>query len=257
MEIPTCPAPAGTAFEDATRRALYRTIFSRRDIRGQFTPAPIPEDVLSRILLAAHYAPSVGFMQPWSFIVIRADETRRKIHSIFEAANREAAGMFEGEARETYRNLKLEGIRDAPVNLCVTCDRARAGPVVLGRTHVRATDIYSTVCAVQNLWLAARAEGLGLGWVSILDQRRLKRALGIPKGILPVAYLCLGYVSHFPVAPELEAAGWRSRLPLADLLAFERFGGAATDRFAKTLLERVRMAQGRVKDEGSDVESEW
>ncbi len=248
METSTQKQPLDHSFEDAERDALYKAIFSRRDVRGQFTDTAIAEDVLSRILMAAHYAPSVGFMQPWSFILVRSGETKRKVHKLFEKAHAEAAGMFDGDARDTYRNLKLEGILESPINICVTCDRDRAGPVVIGRTHIKAMDIYSSVCAVQNLWLAARAEGLGLGWVSILDQKRLKQVLEIPKRVVPVAYLCLGYVSHFFDRPELQSAGWRPRLPLSEIVNFETFGQGATDSFATGLLEQVRKDQGEIEE---------
>ncbi|MDP6707880.1 MAG: 5,6-dimethylbenzimidazole synthase [Alphaproteobacteria bacterium] len=211
---------------ESDRLGLYRTIFARRDVRGQFTTDPIPDEVLSRVLTAAHFAPSVGYMQPWNFVVVTSPEVKRRVHALFRSANAEAAEMFEGARRRTYRGLKLEGILEAPVNLCVTCDRDRAGPVVLGRTHDRATDLYSTVCAVQNLWLAARAERLGVGWVSILDQAGLRKALGIPEQIVPVAYLCLGYVTHFLDRPELELARWRARLPLQELVFFDSWQGA-------------------------------
>ncbi|HEY9080051.1 5,6-dimethylbenzimidazole synthase [Magnetovibrio sp.] len=234
-------------FSDAERHALYRTIYSRRDVRGQFTSEPIDEDLLARILMAAHHAPSVGFMQPWSFIVVRAEETKRKVHALFEKAHAEATLMFEGEKRETYRNLKLQGILEAPINLCITCDKDRAGPVVLGRTHIPEMDLYSTVCAVQNLWLAARSEGLGMGWVSILDQQRLKEVLAIPENVQPVAYLCLGHVSHFNDKPELETSGWRKRLPAHELTHFEAFGESADDTYATTLLDRLQAEQARIE----------
>lgn len=250
MEMTSNQTSPNHQFDVAERNALYQTIFSRRDVRGQFTSDPIPEDVLSRILMAAHYAPSVGFMQPWSFVIVRADKTKRKVHKLFEAAHAEAADMFEGEARETYRNLKLEGILESPINICITCDRDRAGPVVVGRTHIKTMDVYSSVCAVQNLWLAARAEGLGLGWVSILDQKRLKKVLGIPKRVVPVAYVCLGYVSHFHDKPELQSAGWRPRLPLSELINFEKFDEGASDTFTTSLLERVRQDQQQLEDNG-------
>ena len=210
-------------FSDDEREALYKTIFNRRDVRGQFKPDAIPDDVLSRILHAAHHAPSVGFMQPWNFIVIRSDETKQKVHNGFKEANAEAAEMFEAERQDTYRALKLEGIIESPINICITCDRARSGPNVIGRTHFKTMDLYSSVCAVQNLWLAARAEGLGVGWVSIIKQQALKEALNIPADIVPIAYLCVGYVSHFHKKPELETAGWRKRLPLEDLIYFDQW----------------------------------
>ena len=176
------------AFTAEARAAIYQTIFSRRDVRGQFLPKSVPDEVLSRILTAAHYAPSVGFMQPWNFLVVRSDETKQMVHAAFLEAHAEATEMFDGEQRATYKTLKLDGILESPVGICITCDRERTGPVVVGRTHMKTMDLYSSVCAVQNLWLAARAEGLGVGWVSIFNQAALQAALGIPKGITPVSY---------------------------------------------------------------------
>lgn len=236
------------SFDPTEREALYRTIYNRRDVRGQFLPDPIEPEVLSRVLMAAHHAPSVGFMQPWSFIIVRDQDIKRQVHALFKKADDEAAQMFEGERRETYKNLKLEGILDAPINICVTCDKDRAGPVVLGRTHMPEMDLYSTVCAVQNLWLAARAEGLGMGWVSILDPGMLKDVLGIPERVQPVAYLCLGHVSHFNDEPELQKKGWRKRLDLADLTVFDGFDKSASDGddFAQSLLKSMRQHQSEL-----------
>lgn len=208
-------------FTAAERDAVYRCIETRRDVRGQFLRDPIPDEVLARLLKAAHHAPSVGFMQPWDFIVVRDREAKERVHSAFATAHREAAGMFTDSRAEAYRSLKLEGILEAPVGLCVTCDRGRTGPVVIGRTHQPEMDLYSAVCAVQNMWLAARAENLGLGWVSIVRYEDLRLALGIPEHIQPVAYLCIGRVSHFFEKPELETAGWLPRLPLKDMVWFD------------------------------------
>ena len=210
-------------FSDAEQAAVYKAIFSRRDVRGQFLADPVPDQVLARLLNAAHHAPSVGFMQPWNFMLIRSPEIRQKVHQLFAEANTEAAKMFSDEKAELYRQLKLEGILESPVNLCITCDSEKAGPVVLGRTHDSAMDLYSTVCAVQNLWLAARAEGVGVGWVSIFDRDKLKQVLNLPDHVTPVAYLCLGYVDHFKQQPELQAKGWRKRLPLADQVFFDQW----------------------------------
>ena len=245
-------APAGLAtdsqprfqadprFTTAERDAVYRAIHTRRDVRGEFLPDAIPDDVLARVLTAAHHAPSVGFMQPWDFVLVRAREVRERIHRDFLAAHAEAEQMFDEAERATYRNLKLEGILDAPLNLCITCDRSRHGPVVIGRTHIGAMDIYSAVCAVQNLWLAARAEGLGVGWVSILHEQALREALGIPPEIIPIAYLCIGYVSDFHARPELEAAGWLKRMPLTELLHFDGWQGQA-DAAGEQLADAVRQ----------------
>jgi 5,6-dimethylbenzimidazole synthase len=211
-------------FSEAERRGVYRAIYERRDIRAQFLPKPIPDHVLGRLLDAAHHAPSVGFMQPWDFIVIRSKSVREAVHNCFLDANRQAAAIYSGERRALYEGLKLEGIREAPVNLCITCDRSRAKGAGVGRQTDPDTVLYSTVCAIQNLWLAARAESLGVGWVSILDLNRLRGLLGIPAELVPIAYLCVGYVSEFPANPELESVGWESRENLTRLIHFDRWG---------------------------------
>ena len=215
--------PAGP-FSESEREAVYRAIFTRRDVRSQFLPTRIGDEVLTRLLTAAHHAPSVGFMQPWNFILVKSGETKIKIKNAFASANADAAQMFGAEQRPLYSTLKLEGILEAPINLCITCDRSRAGPVVLGRTHSFDTDLYSTVCAVQNLWLAARAEGIGVGWVSIINDEQLADILGLPIQVKPVAYLCLGYVAQLYNEPELAARGWRQRLNLNDLIFEDRWG---------------------------------
>ncbi len=218
-------APAG-AFSDNERDAVYRAIFSRRDVRSQFLPDPVSDEVVQRLLVAAHHAPSVGFMQPWNFIVIRDGGVKARVQAAFARANEEAAAMFPAEKRALYSSLKLQGITDAPVNLCITCDRTRGGEVVLGRTHNRDMDLYSTVCAVQNLWLAARAEGVGVGWVSIFREEELRGILGLPAHVVPVAYLCLGHVAELYSQPELQAKGWRDRLPLEGLVFQDGWGTA-------------------------------
>ncbi len=211
------------AFSGDQRAAVYHCIEARRDVRSEFLPTPIPQDVLARLLMAAHHAPSVGFMQPWDFIVIQSQTVKRSIHAAFAKANEEAAGMFDDTRAVQYQALKLQGILEAPLGLCITCDRDRAGPVVLGRTHQPEMDLYSTVCAVQNFWLAARSEGIGVGWVSIIAPDDLRACLGIPPQIVPIAYLCVGYVSHFHESPELEAKGWRQREQLQGLIHFDRW----------------------------------
>ncbi|WP_283194556.1 5,6-dimethylbenzimidazole synthase [Rhizobium sp. AN80A] len=213
------------AFSASERDAVYRAIETRRDVRSEFLPDPVPDDVIGRLLSAAHHAPSVGFMQPWNFIVVRDEAVRSAVWEAFAKANAEAAEMFSGERQQAYRALKLEGIRTAPVGICVTCDPDRCGEVVLGRTHNMRMDSYSTVCAIQNLWLAARAEGVGVGWVSIFHERDLKRALGVPERIEIVAWLCVGYVDRLYEEPELAAKGWRQRLPLDELVFADRWGG--------------------------------
>ena len=229
MEI-TAPAhQSDHYFTDEERDAVYKSIYLRRDVRGQFKPDPIPDDVLARIIKAAHHAPSVGFMQPWNFLLIKNAQIKKNIHDIFLNANDEAAEMFTTEQSKRYRQLKLEGILESPLNMVITCDRERAGPVVVGRTHDKSMDLFSSVCAVQNLWLAARAEGVGVGWVSIFNKKALKQALKLPKEITPVAYLCIGYVDHFYTEPELKAAGWRDRLSVEELLCFDEWGNTETE----------------------------
>jgi 5,6-dimethylbenzimidazole synthase len=210
-------------FSSAERDAVSKCIFNRRDVRGQFLRDPIPDQVLARILRAAHHAPSVGFMQPWDFILVRDPAIKQSVRDAFQMANEEAIGMFEDERQKSYRQLKLEGIVEAPLGICITCDRGRTGPVVLGRTHQPDMDIYSAVCAAQNLWLAARAENVGVGWVSIIRPDDLRRALGIPSTIQPIAYLCVGYVSHFLQKPELETSGWLPRTLLSDVVWTDRW----------------------------------
>jgi len=216
------------AFNEADRDAVYRVIAARRDVRRGFTDRPLPDEVLKRLLAAAHCAPSVGLMQPSRFIVIRDLATRTAVHNIFQEANQEAAATYERELRDQYASLKLEGILEAPQNLCIVCDTQNERGHKLGRHTMPETAAYSTVCAVQNLWLAARAEGIGVGWVSILDPARLRSLLRIPDHILLVAYLCLGYVDQFATKPELERSGWEKRIPLQAAVCYDAYSEVET-----------------------------
>ena len=202
---------------------LYDAIYARRDIRD-FRPDPVPDEVLRRILDAAHHAGSVGLMQPWNFLILRSPAVRQQVLAVFDAENARAADRHEGERRALYQSIKLQGILDAPLNLAVTCHRERRGPHVLGRNSVRDSDVYSTCCAVQNLWLAARAEGVGVGWVSIIDPLAVATILGLPEEVVLVAYLCVGYPVEFHDRPLLERVGWETRLPLADVVFEETWG---------------------------------
>jgi len=219
--------PQNCHFSEEERRGVYRAIYERRDVRSHFLPEPVPDDVLGRILDAAHHAPSVGFMQPWDFIVIRDASVRQAVYRNFECASRRAAEGYQGQQRKLYDSLKLAGILEAPLNICVTCDHDRAKGHGLGRQTDPAVDLYSTVCAVQNLWLAARAESVGVGWVSILDFEELKTTLGIPSALTLVAYLCIGHVSEFRPQPDLEEKGWETRSNLAGVTHFDRWGAHA------------------------------
>jgi 5,6-dimethylbenzimidazole synthase len=211
------------AFDESQRDAVYRAIGERRDVRKGYLPEPLPEELMARLLTAAHNAPSVGLMQPSRFIVIRSQEVRSRVRKAFVEANELAGAIYEDKRREEYSRLKLEGILEAPQNLCVLCDPQSDQGHGLGRQSMPESAIYSTVCAVQNLWLAARAEGVGVGWVSILSQDGLRSILNIPPHIVPVAYLCLGYVEAFDSEPELERAGWEQRVPLRSCVSYETY----------------------------------
>ena len=208
---------------DAERDALYKVIYARRDVRKDFLPELIPNDVLERILKAGHHAPSVGFMQPWDFILVTEEQTKKAIKKGYNTASAESALQFSQEKREEYKRFKLEGILEAPLGICVTCDRDRNGPVVIGRTIKPEMDVYSTVCAIQNMWLAARAENIGLGWVSIIHDEVLREVLEIPENLEVIAYLCLGYVSKFKDKPELESMGWLPRENISQLIHKEKW----------------------------------
>ena len=232
---------AAESFSAEQREGVYRAIRTRRDIRN-YRPDPLPDDVLWRILEAAHRAPSVGLMQPWDFVLVRDRALRQALYDHFRGINDRAASVHPGDRGETYRALKLQGILDAPLNLLVTCDRRRGGPHVLGRFTMRHMDEYSTCLAVQNLWLAARAEGVGVGWMSLLEPEFVAELLALPSEVLPVAYLTLGYPVSFPDEPLLELSGWSARRPLAELVHLDRYGAIA---------ELTRSPTARVADQTS------
>lgn len=215
----------GGDFSPAERAALYRAIALRRDVRAEFLPDDVDDDVLARVLGAAHQAPSVGLSQPWRFIVVRELATRSAVHAAFTRANAAAAAAYELADGERYRGLRLAGILDAPVNVCVTCDDDCARGNGLGRRTMPETARYSTVCAIQNLWLAARVEGLGVGWVSIIEPAELRTLLAIPERLAVVAYLCVGHVAAFAPVADLERDRWEARVALADVVDYERYGG--------------------------------
>jgi 5,6-dimethylbenzimidazole synthase len=210
------------------RRGFYETVFRRRDIR-RFLPGPIPDEVLARVLVAAHHAGSVGFTQPWNFLIVKDLDRRQRIRRVFEEERAINAAQFDQKRRAEFLTLKLEGILEAPLNLIVTCERGRFGPGVLGKTALDEVEVYSTCLAVQNLWLAARAEGLGVGWVSILRNEAIRDIFQIPEAILPVAYLCVGYVEAFPPRPMLEQVGWANRLSPRALLRFDSWENDSDD----------------------------
>ncbi|MFG2626018.1 nicotinate-nucleotide--dimethylbenzimidazole phosphoribosyltransferase [Streptomyces sp. NPDC048473] len=220
----SAPAPG---YDDAEREAVLRVMRERRDIRNGFRSDPIPHEVLLRVLEAAHTAPSVGHSQPWDFVVIRSAETRRSMHELAQRQREAyAKSLPKGRAKQ-FKELKIEAILDTPVNIVVTADPTRGGRHTLGRHTQPQMAPYSSALAVENLWLAARAEGLGVGWVSFFDEREMVRALGLPEHLEVVAYLCVGYVDEFPEEPELMQAGWSKRRPLSWVVHEETYGRRA------------------------------
>ena len=213
---------------------LYALLARRRDVRAEFTGAPVSDDVLRRILGAAHAAPSVGLSQPWDFVVVRSEPVRRRFHDHVLAERDAFAAVLPADRAAVFSGIKIEGILEASMGIVVTYDHDRGGPDVLGRRSIPEAGLYSTCLAIQNLWLAATAEGLGVGWVSFYREPFLRELLGIPETVRPVAWLCVGTVSHLQDRPDLERAGWRRRRPLEDALHHESWGrrevGVATGR---------------------------
>jgi nicotinate-nucleotide--dimethylbenzimidazole phosphoribosyltransferase len=216
----------GWRYPDDVRAAVYRTIAERRDIR-RFRADDVPADLLERILDAAHRAPSVGLMQPWRLIVLRDATTRAEVRRLAQRERLRQADRFDERARQ-FLDQKIEGIVEAPLGLVVCCDHGDPGREVLGRGTIPETDVYSTACAIENLWLAARAEGLGVGWVSFYRPGDLRALLGIPDRVDPIAYLCVGWPDERPKRPGLEAAGWSSRVPLESVVMQERWSDERT-----------------------------
>ena len=203
---------------------FYRLAGARRDIRNGFRPDPVDDDVLTRVLAAAHQAPSVGLSQPWDFLILRDAAVRERVQRLAQAQREAFAATLPSARALAFGRLKVEAIMESPLNLVVTCDPARGGRHVLGRHAQPQVAEYSAVCAVQNLWLAARAEGLGVGWVSFFDEAELAAELGLPPHVRVVAYLCVGHVAEFPAAPELVLSGWARQRPLAWAVHEGRWG---------------------------------
>jgi nicotinate-nucleotide--dimethylbenzimidazole phosphoribosyltransferase len=217
--------PRGWRYSDPDLEVVHRVIAERRDIR-RFRPDPIPDEVLRRVLEAAHRAPSVGLMQPWRFIVVRDVETRVAIRTLAQRERIRQAERFDERARQ-FLDQKVEGVVEAPLGICVCSDPGHPAEEILGRGTIPETDVYSTACAIENLWLAARAEGLGVGWVSFYRPPDLRAVLGIPERVEPVAYLCVGWPDERPLRPGLESAGWAKRAPLDAVVMEDRWGAAA------------------------------
>jgi 5,6-dimethylbenzimidazole synthase len=218
------------AFSQAERDAVYRAIFERRDMR-HFAGGTVAPEVMRRLLTAAHHAPSVGFMQPWRFIRVASTALRIQLKAQVEQERVQTARVL-GEREDDFMRLKVEGLLDAAEVLAVTLADGREKHI-FGRRTMPHMDLASAACAIQNLWLASRAEGLGMGWVSLFDPAEVARLLGLPEGAEPIALLCLGPVDQFYPEPMLQQANWAKRQPL-DTLVFENQWGEASDLFTAT-----------------------
>jgi len=208
---------------DTIAASVYDTIFARRDVRGQFTGEPADPIVLERILLAGHAAPSVGLSQPWDFVLVQDLAVRRAFWTHVEEERRVFLTMLPPDRAARFDRIRIEGILDASVSLVVTYDPERGAPQVLGRHAIADAGLYSVCLAIENLWLAATAEGWGLGWVSFYREPYVQELLALPATIKPVAWLCLGPVTHREAVPDLERHGWRARLPLEAVLHRDRW----------------------------------
>jgi nicotinate-nucleotide--dimethylbenzimidazole phosphoribosyltransferase len=253
MHEPPFDADAIGPFADDARRAVYEAIALRRDVR-HFREDDVADDVVTRILEAAHAAPSVGFSQPWGFVVVRDRARREAIRASFLRCREAEAIRFPAARREQYLAYRLEGILDAPVNVCVAVDLRSRGEAILGTTVQPEAVRASACCAVQNLWLAARAEGIGVGWVSIVEPAVLRAELSLPPGVEPIAYLCVGYPRAFRAKPMLEETGWLPRRPLSEVIhpdsRWRDEGAAAAPRAVES------AAPGEVPPFGEDARAE-
>jgi 5,6-dimethylbenzimidazole synthase len=221
----TEPASAAGRITDPLASRLYDVIHRRRDVRAQFTGEPVDPAVLDRLLGAAHAAPSVGMSQPWDFVLVYDHGIRRTFWEHVQQERQVFAERLQDERAERFAGIKVEGILEATLSVVVTYDADRGGPDVLGRHAIGASGIYSVCLAIENLWLACTAEGIGMGWVSFYREGFLRGLLGIPERIVPVAWLCIGPVSHLESTPDLERTGWRHRRPLADVVHRDRWDG--------------------------------
>jgi len=202
---------------------IYDVIRRRRDVRAEFTGEPIDPEALQRVLSAAHAAPSVGLSQPWDFVLVQDRDTRQRFYSHVHQERATFAATLTGDEAENFARIKIDGVLESSLSAVVTYDPQRGAPAVLGRHAIADAGLYSVCLAIQNLWLAATAEGLGVGWVSFYREDFLRELLHIPATVRPVAWLCLGPVTHLETVPDLERHGWRRRTPLTDLIHAERW----------------------------------
>ncbi|MBG9789849.1 5,6-dimethylbenzimidazole synthase [Brevibacillus laterosporus] len=211
-------------FTEQEKQGVYKAIEGRRDIRS-FLKTPVPEDAIQRILEAGHHAPSVGFMQPWNFIMVTEQEIKDKLAYAADKERRALAIHYEGTDRsDRFMGIKVQGLQEAPLTICITNDPTRGGAHVLGRNSIPETDVLSVACAIQNMWLASCAEGIALGWVSFYKKADVREILGIPPHIEPVALLSLGYTNEYPDRPLLEVLQWEKRRNLQELIFQNEWG---------------------------------
>jgi nicotinate-nucleotide--dimethylbenzimidazole phosphoribosyltransferase len=215
------------ALPPTTRAALAEVIAARRDVR-RFRPDPVGDDVVNDILAAGHAAPSVGHSQPWRFVVVRDPRLRASAAVMADRARLAQARQLDPDSARHLRSLQLEGIREAPLGVVVCCDRRVRPAGVLGRATFPDADLWSCACAIENIWLTARAHGLGLGWVTLFDPSELDALLGLPEGVVTLGWLCLGWPDERPPAPGLERLGWSQRLPLTEVVLRDGWPGAGT-----------------------------
>ena len=213
---------------DVPGPGLYEVLSQRRDTRAEFTGAPIAPPVLERVLAAAHAAPSVGLSQPWDFVLVTDQSTRRSFRDHVRAERAVFADRLAGDRAELFRRIKVEGVLESSMGIVVSYDPDRGSPAVLGRHSIADTGLYSVCLAIQNLWLAATAEGLGVGWVSFYREEFLRDLVSLPATLRPVAWLCVGPVTHRPATPDLERHGWRRRRPLSSVVHHDRYGAATS-----------------------------
>jgi len=216
--------PSGWAFDEQTTSALHAVIDARRDIR-RYRPDPVPPEVLRRVLEAGHRAPSVGHSQPWRFVVVTEQATRDRAAVLADRERLRQADRLTPDRRARLLDLQLDGIREAPLGVVVACDRRAPAAGVLGRATFPDTDLWSCAAAIQNIWLAARAAGLGLGWVTLFQPADLAALLHLPDGVETLGWLCLGWPDERPPEPGLQRHGWSQRLPLDDVVLAERWPG--------------------------------
>jgi nicotinate-nucleotide--dimethylbenzimidazole phosphoribosyltransferase len=243
--------PEGWAFDPEERAALDRIMSARRDVR-RFRPDPIPALLLDRVLSAAHHAPSVGHSQPWRFVLVTDAAARARAAVLADRARLAQAAAMDPESSRHLLDLDLEGIREAPLGIVVCCDRRAPAGGVLGRATFQDADMWSCACAIQNLWLAARAEGLGVGWVTLFQPQDLGDLIAAPEGIATLGWLCVGWPDERPPAPGLERRGWAERIPLERLVIREKW--PASDQ--GPLPPRSRLGAGAGAVERLDSQSE-